>query len=402
LTAGKAYHFRVQSKDAAGNAALSSDYTFTTTAASTAGNTYYVATNGNDANPGTETQPFRTIAHGVSGLTPGDTLYVTSGTYAEALMDNIPSGTSWSAPVTVAAAPGHTVTIKPNSGPGYVWVLHFQGPQQYIVIDGLILDGTNATEDTVKITSGGGQGPAHHIRLIRCEVMNSPGQGILVTQFADSNEFIDLNVHDNGINGYHHGLYISTSNNLVEGSTIHHNSGYGVHIYTGDLNVRANNNIVRNNNIFGNGYVEGGAGIILSSGDGNTAYNNLLWNNEYGIKVAYENPSNTMVYNNTIYANSGDGIAISTDSTTTVIQNNVIYANGWSDIHNNGVGSILDHNLVGTDPRFVNAAAGDFHLQSGSPAIDAGVMLSAVTTDIMDTPRPQGAAHDIGAFEWVP
>jgi len=35
LTAGKAYHFRVQSKDASGNAALSTDYTFTTATATT-------------------------------------------------------------------------------------------------------------------------------------------------------------------------------------------------------------------------------------------------------------------------------------------------------------------------------------------------------------------------------
>jgi len=392
------YHFRVQSKDATGNTAISNDYTFTTSTA-VAGNAYYVATNGNDGDPGTEAQPFRTLAHGVSVLTPGDTLYVMSGTYAEALMDNIPSGTSWSTPVTVAAYPGHTVTLKPNLGAERV--LHFQGLQKYIVIDGLILDGTSVTYEVAKITLGGG-GTAHHIRLIRCELKNAPGQGILVTQLgADFNEFIDLDVHDNGLTGYDHGLYISTSNNLVEGSTIHHNSGYGVHIYHGDPD-HANNNIVRNNRIFGNGYVEGGAGIILSSGDGNTAYNNLVWGNEYGIKVAYGNPSNTTVYNNTIYANSGYGIAINTDSTNAIIRNNVIYASGWSNVYNSGVGSVIDYNLVDTDPRFANAAAGDFHLQPGSPAIDAGATLATVTSDIADIPRPRGAAYDIGAFELVP
>jgi len=51
---------------------------------------YYVATTGSDANPGTETQPFRTLAHGVIVLAPGDTLNILSGTYAESLLDNIP------------------------------------------------------------------------------------------------------------------------------------------------------------------------------------------------------------------------------------------------------------------------------------------------------------------------
>ena len=49
-------------------------------------------------------------------LTPGDTLFVRSGTYAESLQGTIPGGTSWSSPVTVVAYPGDTVTIQPTSG----------------------------------------------------------------------------------------------------------------------------------------------------------------------------------------------------------------------------------------------------------------------------------------------
>ena len=363
---------------------------------------YYVATTGYDGYPGTETQPFRTLSHGVSVLTPGDTLYVMSGTYAEALLDNIPSGTSWSAPVTVAAAPGHTVTLKPDLGAGRV--LHFQG-QKYIIIDGLILDATNVTYEAVKITLGGGLGGAHHIRLIRCELKNAPGQGILTTGHADFNEFIDLNVHDNGINGYHHGLYISTSNNLVEGSIVHHNSGYGVHVYNGgsaDPTDRANNNIIRNNKISNNGYVEGGAGIIIGSGDGNTAYNNIIWGNNWGISVAYGDPTNSSVYNNTVYNNTNEGIYIAQYSLTTIVRNNIVYLNSVPQIRDKPGNSTIDHNLVGTDPLFVNAAIADFRLQPGSPAIDAGITLATVTTDIAGTSRPKGGSYDIGAFELVP
>jgi parallel beta-helix repeat protein len=360
---------------------------------------YYVATIGSDVNPGTDALPFRTIAHGASLLTPGATLYVMSGTYAESLIDNIPGGTSWSHPVTVAAYPGHTVTLKPSTGAE--WVLHFQGPQQYIVVDGLILDATNVVYDAVKITAGGGAGPAHHIRLIRCEVKNAPGQGVLITQFADLNEFINVNVHDNGTTRLDHGFYISTSHNLVEKSAVHHNSGYGVHIYNGYAGQRANNNTVQNSKIFGNGWVDGGAGIILGSGDGNAVYNNLVWGNAAGIKVAYVSPSNTAVYNNTVYANSTYGIYVYGDSSNAIIRNNLFYANGLPEVQDNGVGSLFDHNLVGTDPQFVNAAAGDFHLQPGSPAIDGGISIEAVTTDQDGTRRPQGVNYDIGAFEFV-
>jgi hypothetical protein len=55
------------------------------------------------------------------------------------------------------------------------------------------------------------------------------------------------------------------------------------------------------------------------------------------------------------------------------------------------------------DPLFANATTGDYHLLAGSPAIDAGVDdpdLGAV--DIDGNPRQNGAAVDIGAFEFVP
>src|SRR5713101_8675509 len=96
--------------------------------------TYYVATTGNDANSGTQAQPFRTIAKGLTVLRTGDTLYLRGGTYAENIDNNnqtIPSGTSWSNAVTLAAYPSETVTIR-----GYV---NLAAPSiQYLIMDHLI------------------------------------------------------------------------------------------------------------------------------------------------------------------------------------------------------------------------------------------------------------------------
>jgi hypothetical protein len=39
-------------------------------------------------------------------------------------------------------------------------------------------------------------------------------------------------------------------------------------------------------------------------------------------------------------------------------------------------------------------------VQAGSPAIDTGVTLAVVTTDIEGTSRPQGSSYDIGAYEY--
>ncbi len=56
------------------------------------------------------------------------------------------------------------------------------------------------------------------------------------------------------------------------------------------------------------------------------------------------------------------------------------------------------------DPRFVNASAGDLHLRAGSSAIDAGddPQGRSLPADADGHPRVQGAAIDLGAYEFSP
>ena len=53
------------------------------------------------------------------------------------------------------------------------------------------------------------------------------------------------------------------------------------------------------------------------------------------------------------------------------------------------------------DPLFADASAGDFHLLTGSMAIDSGVD-AGLGSDFDGLLRPQGAGFDLGAFEYVP
>lgn len=58
-----------------------------------------------------------------------------------------------------------------------------------------------------------------------------------------------------------------------------------------------------------------------------------------------------------------------------------------------------DLNGLQGDPLFVDAVAGDFHLQSGSPAIDAGVDVGQ-GHDIEGSSVPRGTGRDLGAYEF--
>jgi len=381
------------------------------------GAVYYVATaggGGNDSNPGSSGSPFLTLGHGVSVLTPGDTLRVRAGTYAESLWATIPSGTSWANPVTVCADdPNNRPILRP---PGTdVRVLHFQDSQQYIVIDGLVLDAVNVAYDAVKITYGSDPATvAHHIRIQNSEIKNATGataNGVLVSGAAGNgghNEFLNLIVHDNGSTTFDHGLYLACHNNLVAGCTIYSNSGAGIQVWNTDDDTLAHDNVIRNNILHHNGVsADNMPAVILSCGAGNAAYNNICYANRFGIQVGWA-AINTLVANNTIYGSTsvayGPIVISDATATGTIVRNNVVYGNGavYAD---GGTSTTQDHNLnipTGTtDPVFVNAGTADFHLQSGSPARNAGATVALITTDFDGVARPQEAQYALGAFEYL-
>lgn len=96
------------------------------------GGTFYVSPQGNDQNPGTSGQPWRTIAQANASLQPGDTVLVREGTYAEQIWP-VRDGVQGS-PIVYAAMPGENAVIEGLPGSLVVVIA-----SDYSVIEGFTI-----------------------------------------------------------------------------------------------------------------------------------------------------------------------------------------------------------------------------------------------------------------------
>ena len=141
---------------------------------------------------------------------------------------------------------------------------------------------------------------------------------------------------------------------------------------------------------------------VVSTRDGNTTLVRLSTNDEHAD-----------IRNNILYATAGgDYLAILNRAGIAELRNNWISA-GWVPAHGSLSGSLNDQdNLVGTEPGFANAAAQDFSLAQGSPAVDEAVSLvtAALSQPVLrqyvkharSEIRSQSGQPDLGAFERCP
>lgn len=221
------------------------------------------------------------------------------------------------------------------------------------------------------------------------------------------------NVHDTGRDGIQVGS--ATTNCTIHdnkvynfGMTNEYSQQSGIQINPG-TNAECFNNIVDT----GTGY-----GVFLGGEGASHLYNNIIMNSLQGGIICQDyppyNPSGFVICNNTLYNNTDYGIYMFSQNTNqNLFANNVIIATSqptflyvrlnnptaikWTDVNNIKTPTL-------SSLKFVNAAAKDFHLLSGSPAIDAGKDVSAygITFDLDNKPRPKGTKYDIGAYEFQP
>src|SRR3954470_6915046 len=72
---------------------------------------FYVATTGNDSNPGTQAAPWRTIQHAADSARAGSTVYVRGGVYEELVSIN-GSGNASDGFITFQSFPGENAVLE--------------------------------------------------------------------------------------------------------------------------------------------------------------------------------------------------------------------------------------------------------------------------------------------------
>jgi hypothetical protein len=213
---------------------------------------------------------------------------------------------------------------------------------------------------------------------------------------------------------------VLVADNHIEGNWAADKAGYGggVYVYLSDVHMTGNT-IVGNTTGEWHGH---GGGVAILSTIPVTLSNNVIAHNEAGTDgggvsvIRYGAPaSEAVLVNNTIAHNGDTGIA-ATGYASITLRNNIVVG------HTTGITETEAH--PGTPPEVTIAADTNLFWNSddpivgasairenprlrpnlspsaGSPAIDAGLDIPWLATDIAGNPRVPGA-YDIGAFEWL-
>jgi parallel beta helix pectate lyase-like protein len=393
-----------------------------------AAGTYYVSTSGSDATgTGSLAKPWRTIQKSADSAGPGSTVLIQPGTYTGAVEIAI---TGTGASPVIFRGNGAGVVIEASSVARDAVLIT---ESSYVTWENIRIQ--NAPRAGLRVSS------SNHV-TIRDNVFANNQRWGLFTDFSD-----DLLIEGNESFGatIEHGIYHSNSGDrpVIRGNVIHDNYANGLHM-NGDISMGGDGTItspvVEGNYIYNNG-VGGGSGINMDGVERAMIRNNVIVDAHASGISMYQIDGGICSRNNTVYHNTivvaADGrwaINIPNNGCTgNQLLANILYSNhsyrgainivdgarsGFASNYNvlegvfstNGGDSILtftqwkalgyDANSKVSTPSalFVNPSS-DFHLTSGSPAINIGTTLASVKTDFDGRARPQGSSSDAGAFE---
>jgi hypothetical protein len=353
--------------------------------------TYYVATTGNDSNPGTSASPWRNPQRCTAPpVAAGDTCTVADGTYTDVEGNGIVVYVSGSSVQGTAASP---ITIK-STNPLRAHIIvpgldtlnagFYIGRNYYIIegfdISGGTSSGSNASHHGISIAAGTTgvtvrKNSIHNIGRTICSDSGFGYTGVLTegdSVLIEKNMFFTIGRLRNGENGCStsmyqndHGIYMKGgANNIIRYNVFYDtNRGWPIHMFGGTVT----NLSIFNNTLSGKSPTGLPAGQIMLASTITTA---KIKNN-----ISYNPPTGFIAY----YSLNASAVDVSHN-----------LSDGLEKIATQ-VGMTFSNNLQNTNPGFVNAAGNDFHLTSGSASIDAGTNVGYYFNAV---------APDIGAYEF--
>ena len=390
---------------------------------------YYVdSTSGADSNSGTSSAaPWQSLSK-VNSTTfqAGDTIKFKRGSVWTGNLQVKHSGTS-AAPITYQAyGSGSAPQIK---NPGVQWVHSVDITGNYNVVQDFLL--TEDHEAGVMIKAGGDYNIVQNNEITRSGTgVMIQGQYNLITKnyVHDLTMIVNTPGGDDDYGAVCFWLYAGNNEisynrgiNCIAPSYDYGSDGGFVEVFNQGDNTYVHHNWAENTE----GFFELGAGSGGGSAQNVKVAYNIIYNSANGGICLHDhgafmiNVSNFKFENNTFVATGEHGSRVlqcTNNFSAFQLKNNIFYsniqiANNGNFTHTNnlyymvnmingsGVGYTLSTGEKTGNPLFVNLGAGDLHLQSGSPAIDAGINLG-YSKDYEDKTVPVGAAPDMGAYEY--
>ena len=351
------------------------------------------------------TEPFKLPSQAAAAAHNGDTIEIDAGTYTD----------------DVATFTANRLTIEGVGGRAVIDDTGMAIPNRKGI---WVIDGNNTTVENVELTGAhDSAGLDRNWAGIREEgstltILNSyfhnDDDGILVNAGATSD--ITIKGSEFAFNGYgdgfSHNMYIGQvrSFTLEFSSSTDANEGHLV-------KSRALTNKILYNQLIDGPNATTSYELDLPNGGASYVIGNVIEqgpdsSNSTIISYAEEGATNPVqelyLVNNTIVNDLGHGTFVTVaGSPTDVRLINNIFAGGGTVL--SGVGT-LTTNLVSNNPGFVDAADYNYHLASGSPAINAGTAPGTVNgvklvpvyeyANLSGIARPKHGVIDIGAYEY--
>ncbi|MFH1510260.1 MAG: right-handed parallel beta-helix repeat-containing protein [Candidatus Woesearchaeota archaeon] len=368
--------------------------TFLFIASFVGGADYYVATTGSDSNPGTQSQPWKTIQKAANTVVAADVVHVSQGQYNE------------------------RVTIS-RSGVSGSKIVFKSEPGRSAKTQGFVIRGSYIRIESFDITNNGdgAQISGSDVEFVDNFLHEIRGTGI------DSSGVRAL-ISGNSLYKIQYGIVVGGDNSVIENNDVQRLYDYGL----GDCDYTrffGTGIVFRNNRFHGTISSEIGSAHVdcFQTFDNNGEYaRNILFENNFctdfaqglmGEAIYYHNSRN-LTFRNNVFAHGGAwgicsvniaGVTVEHNTFVdtywygvgirgqygkdAIIKNNIFYEamNERSYTFYDGGNGIADYNLVykakypsspgahdllGVDPMFVDPNSDDFRPKDGSPACNGG------------------------------